>query len=108
MLIQKRGYNVATNLNTESSLKALKMAFKNRSANEELIHHSDRAIQYCFDGYQKCLKAKKVNCSMTESYDPYQNAVAERVNGILKQEFIIDQYNHQSLDIIKLVVKESI
>lgn len=45
---------------------------------------------------------------MTESYDPYQNAVAERVNGILKQEFMIDRYKDQELRIIKLVVKESV
>lgn len=45
---------------------------------------------------------------MTESYDPYQNAVAERVNGILKQEFMIDRYKDQELKIIKLVVKESV
>ena len=107
---QIMGYNVATNLNTESSLKALQMALKNRKNKSlSLIHHSDRGIQYCSDEYQKVIsKTKNLRCSMTESYDPYQNAVAERVNGILKQEFLVDRYNDQQLNIIKLVVKESI
>lgn len=107
---QIMGYNVATNLNAESSLKALRMALKARNDKcLTLIHHSDRGIQYCSDEYQKVIrKAKNLLCSMTESYDPYQNAVAERINGILKQEFMIDRYNDQELDVIKLVVKESI
>lgn len=107
---QIMGYNVASNLNTESSLKALQMALKNRKDRSlSLIHHSDRGIQYCSDEYQKVInKNKNMYCSMTESYDPYQNAVAERVNGILKQEFMIDQYNNQELNVVKLVVKESI
>ena len=104
------GYNVATNLNAENSLKALQMALKSRENScLSLIHHSDRGIQYCSDEYQKVIsKTKNLRCSMTESYDPYQNAVAERVNGILKQEFLVDRYNDQQLNIIKLVVKESI
>jgi len=107
---QIMGYNVATNLNTESSLKALQMALKNRKDKSlSLIHHSDRGIQYCSDDYQKVIgKTKNLYSSMTESYDPYQNAVAERVNGILKQEFMIDRYNDQKLKIIKLIVKESV
>ncbi|WP_262497643.1 IS3 family transposase [Flavobacterium kingsejongi] len=104
------GFNVATNLNAENSLKALQMALKSRENScLSLIHHSDRGIQYCSDEYQKVIsKTKNLRCSMTESYDPYQNAVAERVNGILKQEFLVDRYNDQQLNIIKLVVKESI
>ncbi|WP_262497658.1 IS3 family transposase [Flavobacterium kingsejongi] len=104
------GFNVATNLNAENSLKALQMALKSRKNScLSLIHHSDRGIQYCSNEYQKVIrKTKNLRCSMTESYDPYQNAVAERVNGILKQEFLVDRYNDQQLNIIKLVVKESI
>jgi putative transposase len=107
---QIMGYNVATNLNAESSLKALQMALKSRKDKSlPLIHHSDRGIQYCSDEYQKVIRnTKNLHCSMTESYDPYQNAVAERINGILKQEFMIDRYNDQELEVIKLVVKESI
>jgi len=107
---QIMGYNIATNLNTGSSIKALQMALRDRKDKSlSLIHHSDRGIQYCSDEYQKVIgKTKNLLCSMTESYDPYQNAVAERVNGILKQEFMIDRYKDQELRIIKLVVKESV
>lgn len=82
------GYNVSESLSANGAICALKMAVKNRTyRHHRLIHHSDRGIQYCCDGYQKELDQYDVKCSMTETYDPYQNAVAERVNGILKQEF---------------------
>jgi putative transposase len=100
------GYYVADNMNTESSLRALKMALKQRKRKSlPLIHHSDRGIQYCANEYQKELNKSKVLCSMTQNSDPYENAVAERVNGILKQEFMIDKYN-QKAEIMKHVVKE--
>jgi transposase InsO family protein len=85
------GYYVAENLHARSSVLALKMAIKSR-INEQppLIHHSDRGLQYCSDQYQKILKSKAITCSMTNNGDPYENAVAERINGILKQEFLID------------------
>lgn len=102
------GHYVADNMNTESSLKALKMAIKHRGKKElPLIHHSDRGLQYCADDYQKELTRNRINCSMTQNSDPYENAVAERINGILKQEFMIDTY-HLNLDLMKTVVKESI
>jgi putative transposase len=102
------GYYVADNMNTESSIKALKMALKQRkNKNLSLIHHSDRGIQYCANEYQKELNKDKVVCSMTQNSDPYENAVAERINGILKQEFMIDKYN-QKAEIIKQVVKEAV
>ncbi|HEY6144430.1 MAG TPA: IS3 family transposase [Flavobacterium sp.] len=102
------GYYVADNMNTESSLKALKMALKQRrNKSFSLIHHSDRGIQYCANEYQKELNKNKVLCSMTQNSDPYENAVAERINGILKQEFMIDKYN-QKVQIMKHVVKEAV
>lgn len=102
------GYYVADNLNTESSLQALKMAIKQRNyKGAPLIHHSDRGLQYCADDYQKELNTHKIRCSMTQQSDPYENAVAERINGILKQEFMIDTY-HQDLEVMKIIVKESI
>ena len=102
------GYYVADNMNTESSLMALKMALKQRKRKSlPLIHHSDRGIQYCANEYQKELNKSKVLCSMTQNSDPYENAVAERVNGILKQEFMIDKYN-QKAEIMKHVVKEAV
>ncbi|SDW53409.1 Integrase core domain-containing protein, partial [Aequorivita viscosa] len=54
-----------------------------------LIHHSDRGLQYCSNDYQKLLDDNGITPSMTEKYDPYENAIAERINGILKQEFDI-------------------
>jgi len=102
------GYNVSENLNTESCIKALERAMKGRKyKSEELIHHSDKGIQYCSSEYQKMLFENHLQCSMTESYDPYQNAVAERVNGILKQEFMIDEYR-VGLSEITQIVRESI
>ena len=88
------GHHVAENLNAESSLMALKNALKNKKVNlKSLIHHSDRGLQYCSNEYQKLLEKYHIKCSMTQNSDPYENAVAERINGILKQEFDIDKYN---------------
>jgi putative transposase len=102
------GHYVSDNLNTESSLIALKAAVKQRKNKHlELIHHSDRGLQYCANEYQNSLDKNGILCSMTQNSDPYENAVAERVNGILKQEFMIDKYN-QDLDIMKHIVKEAI
>jgi len=102
------GYHVADNMETESSLMALKMAVKNRTSSKmPLIHHSDRGVQYCADDYQKMLSKHEIQCSMTNNGDPYENAVAERINGILKQEFSIDTY-HADLDIMKKIVKDVI
>ena len=86
------GYNVSNSLNVEGSLLALEMALKNRNyKNEPVIHHSDRGLQYCSNEYQKVLEKNDIQPSMTEQYDPYENAFAERVNGVLKQEFDIDK-----------------
>jgi len=102
------GYHLDSTLQVDASLKALKSAIRNRKyPNDKLIHHSDRGLQYCSDSYQELLSKNNITCSMTESYDPYQNAVAERINGILKQEFLI---NTQKLDIstMQKIVKQSI
>jgi transposase InsO family protein len=102
------GHYVADNLNTESSLKALTTAIKQRKNKDlPLIHHSDRGLQYCANDYQSILNKNEILTSMTQNSDPYENAVAERINGILKQEFMIDKYN-QDLDIMKRIVKEAI
>jgi len=102
------GYHVADNLNTESSLLALKMAVKGRkNKSQSLIHHSDRGLQYCADDYQNLLANNNIKCSMTQNSDPYENAVAERINGILKQEFLIDTY-HQDIPTMKKIMQETI
>jgi len=102
------GYDVSDNLGAEGPIRALKMGLRQRSyKDKELIHHSDRGFQYCCDSYQTLLKKKKVRCSMTESYDPYANAVAERVNGILKQEFLLNRQK-ADLTVMKKIVKSSV
>ena len=102
------GYYVANNMNTESSVKALNMAIKQRKNNKiPLIHHSDRGLQYCANAYQNTLNKNGIWPSMTQNSDPYENAVAERINGILKQEFMIDKYN-LDLKNMKQIVKESV
>lgn len=102
------GYDVSNSLCTSGSIKALEMAVKYRKyKNEELIHHSDRGFQYCSNDYQEVLGQNGIKCSMTESYDPYANAVAERINGILKQEFIGDN-NKLALPIMKALISDSI
>lgn len=106
---QIMGYQLSDNLKTESTLKALKMAIKNRKyPHRKLIHHSDRGFQYCNDLYTQYLEKSGVQISMTEKYDPYENAVAERVNGILKEEFGLDQgfKNHlQAVDEVKKAIE---
>ena len=102
------GYNVSDNLNTQSSLIALRLAVKQRKNKEiPLIHHSDRGLQYCSKEYQKILTKNEIQPSMTQNSDPYENAVAERINGILKQEFYIDKYN-KDLPIMKQIIKETV
>lgn len=84
------GYCLYPTLQTEGPFNALKMALNNRAGSSPLIHHSDRGTQYCSDAYTALLLEQKVTISMTEKGDPYENAMAERVNGILKTEFNLD------------------
>ncbi len=102
------GYHLDKTLEVSSTVEALDMAIKNRMyPDKKLIHHSDRGLQYCSNLYQDILSKHNIKCSMTESYDPYQNAIAERVNGILKQEFFMNTTN-LNIKIMKKIVKQSI
>lgn len=101
------GYDVSNSLATKNSLRALNMAVKQRKYQNKLIHHSDRGLQYCSNDYQNALKNKKIIPSMTESYDPYANAIAERVNGILKQEFLLEDYP-VDIKTMKLLVEDAV
>jgi putative transposase len=86
------GWELADNLKAISVIKALKMALKNRIYTQrKLIHHSDRGFQYCSPAYVDLLKQNDIDISMTTKYDPYENAVAERVYGILKTEYYITE-----------------
>lgn len=92
------GYHLGEGLQAEGPLTALAMAIRNeKPAGQQLIHHSDRGVQYCSLGYTAMLQANHVSISMTQSSDPRDNAIAERVNGILKQELLKGYYD----DIIK-------
>jgi transposase InsO family protein len=82
------GYCFRSDMLAAGCISALQMAFDNRSyGSEPLIHHSDRGVQYCCKEYIELLKAAQISISMTERGDPYENALAERMNGILKSEF---------------------
>lgn len=83
------GYELSHNMKASDTVKALHQAAKNRVNNGDLIHHSDRGLQYCSVLYQEALARNNIRPSMTDGYDCYQNALAERVNGILKNEFLL-------------------
>lgn len=83
------GYFLSKDLASEGTINALKMALYNcpRKRSQMLIHHSDRGLQYCCHQYTRLLNHHSIAISMTRNGDPYENAIAERVNGILKEEF---------------------
>lgn len=85
------GYDISNSLELAGCLRALKTALARIQPAAGLIHHSDRGIQYCSKAYVNVLKNKNIDISMTEENHCYENAVAERVNGILKDEFYLDQ-----------------
>jgi transposase InsO family protein len=102
------GYDVSDSLSTSSVARALHIAHKTRQyPDQELIHHSDKGLQYCSNEYQYLLKKYKLKCSMTEQYDPYSNAVAERINGIIKNEFNLENYE-VSKEVMTQIVKETV
>lgn len=84
------GYDICDSLELAGSLRALKMALKQLPKGHNPIHHSDRGIQYCSSQYIEMLKKNNIRISMTEENHCYENAIAERVNGILKDEFHLD------------------
>jgi putative transposase len=83
------GYQVDETLEAVSTIRALQMALNEATGSiEGLIHHSDRGIQYCSQNYVKLLQDNQIQISMTENGDPLENALAERVNGIIKEEYL--------------------
>lgn len=82
------GYRLDSHMKASLVKDALAMALKNRIySNENIIHHSDRGIQYCAPEFTEYAAVNGIILSTTQQYDPYENAVAERINGILKYEF---------------------
>ena len=81
------GWFLSESLSMEGPLNALKMALEELPGGHQLIHHSDRGVQYCSNAYVELLQKNGIQVSMTENGDPRENAVAERINGILKEEW---------------------
>jgi putative transposase len=82
------GFCFRKDMSTQGCSSALKMAVANRIyPRQALVHHSDRGSQYCSKEYVDLLASEQIAISMTESGDPYENALAERMNGIIKGEF---------------------
>ena len=100
------GYKLSDNMEAHNVSKALKMAITQRFTDRNLIHHSDRGLQYASSLYQKILEKNNIKPSMTDGYDCYQNALAERINGILKQEFLFNKCNNR--EELDELIKESI
>ncbi len=89
---QIMGYTLSKDLKSESTVKALQMALRRRVyQNRNILHHSDRGLQYCSRIYIDELRRNNCQISMTQDGSPYDNAVAERINGILKDEFYCDE-----------------
>lgn len=103
------GYRVADTMEAIESATALKMAIKTLKINAKgLIHHSDRGSQYCSSMYVNILKKEGIKISMTENGDPLENAIAERINGIIKGEYLFDYLIKTLLnakEVLKSVVK---
>lgn len=101
------GYDISQSLELAGSLRALKLALRQLPAKHRVIHHSDRGIQYCSNQYVEVLKKHKIRISMTEENHCYENAIAERVNGILKGEFYLDEC-FTNVELAKKVSKNAI
>jgi transposase InsO family protein len=86
------GFCLFADLSAKGCANALKMALQNNPYHPELVHHSDRGVQYCSAEYVEILQTENVRISMTQNGDPLENAIAERVNGILKDELLKTNY----------------
>jgi len=87
------GFCLHKTLSAQGTIAALKQALKNNPNTKGLIHHSDRGVQYCCHEYVEILQSKHIKISMTENGDPLENAIAERVNGILKTELLKERFH---------------
>lgn len=100
------GYSLNKDLSATGCVKALVMALKKLPGQTNLIHHSDRGVQYCSTEYVEYLTESHISISMTQNSDPRENAIAERVNGIIKQEFLEACYTSftQACDDVKRAI----
>ncbi|MFD0795226.1 IS3 family transposase [Mucilaginibacter litoreus] len=102
------GFELSDRPSAKGCLTALKMALAdNPSRDGQLIHHSDRGVQYCSGAYTGLLQGHRIAISMTQSGDPRENALAERVNGILKGELLQKRYKHhrQARPLIRAAIR---
>jgi putative transposase len=98
------GWAIADNLDADNAVAALQMALRSMKGDcSGLIHHSDRGVQYCSDKYVKLLNRHQIRISMTENGDPLENAIAERVNGILKDEWLYEMGRLDKAAMCKIV-----
>lgn len=87
------GWCLSPSLHADATISALQMAIRNAGCDlKGLIHHSDRGCQYCCEKYVKLLQNNGIEISMTQDGDPRDNAIAERLNGILKTEWLYDDH----------------
>jgi len=100
------GHHVHDTLHASEVEQAFRQALKQRKTTLPLVHHSDRGVQYCAASYQRLHERYGVRCSMTDGYDCYQNALAERVNGILKTEFLL--HRPRDIEQARQMVRESV
>ena len=101
------GFDISDSLELNGCVRALKSAIQTASNFGQLIHHSDRGIQYCSDTYTNLLRDKGIKISMAAKGNCYENALAERVNGILKNEFNLDtkfRTKHHAIQAVKQTV----
>jgi transposase InsO family protein len=102
------GWSLDDNMKVSMVKETLKMAHGNRNwQHESVIHHSDRGIQYCCPEYTEYAKKLGFEMSTTQKYDPYENAIAERINGILKYEFGLRK-TLSNLDVARKMVKQAV
>jgi transposase InsO family protein len=101
------GYHLGRTLETENTIRALGMAVASLPEGDKPIHHSDRGCQYCSHDYVNKLKAHGLKVSMTEVDHCAENAQAERVNGILKQEYFLN-YEFQTVEQAQRAVDQSV
>ncbi|MCK7555538.1 IS3 family transposase [Chitinophaga sedimenti] len=97
------GYSISDNMEALTIATALKMAVGNRIYKHPLVHHSDRGLQYCSKEYVRIALANNIQMSMTENGDPYENALAERMNRTIKEEFLLDELRVNSSNTVKMV-----
>jgi len=102
------GWNLAQTLHAEHAVSAMKMVLVKKTKEDQgTIHHSDRGSQYCCEKYVSLLNKNGIDISMTETGDPRDNAIAERVNGILKTEWLnaiqLTSYQHAQIEVDRVI-----